>query len=87
MQVKTICVFCSSSQPIAKIYTEVARNLGRMMGYRHIDLIYGGGAIGLMGCVARGIHEAGGKVVGVLPHFFMNKDRLKDLLYQLLALT
>ena len=74
MQIKSICVFCSSSQSVSKVYKEVAADLGRIMGHSKIDLIYGGAAIGLMGCIARGVHVAGGNVIGVLPHFFMNKD-------------
>ncbi|MFQ5717608.1 MAG: TIGR00730 family Rossman fold protein, partial [Nitrospinales bacterium] len=73
LPVRTICVFCASSPSAAEIYKETARDLGRRMGRLGIGLIYGGASIGLMGCVARGAHEAGGNVVGVLPRFFMNK--------------
>ena len=38
------------------------------------NLIYGGASIGLMGCVARGVHEFGGQVTGVLPEFFKIKE-------------
>lgn len=72
-QVRTICVFCASSQSVEEIYREVATDLGRRMGRNGIGLIYGGGAIGLMGCVARGVHEADGNVVGVLPRFLIDK--------------
>lgn len=73
LPIRTICVFCASSPSAAEIYKETARDLGRGMGRLGIGLIYGGASIGLMGCVARGVHEAGGHVVGVLPRFFMNK--------------
>ena len=56
------------------MYREAATDLGRRMGRLGIDLIYGGASIGLMGCVARGVHEFGGRVTGVLPEFFKTKD-------------
>jgi len=56
------------------VYREAATDLGRRMGRLGIDLIYGGASIGLMGCVARGVHEFGGRVTGVLPEFFKTKD-------------
>ncbi|MFQ5673818.1 MAG: TIGR00730 family Rossman fold protein [Nitrospinales bacterium] len=74
MRIKSICVFCSSSESVAEVYKEAAVDLGRRMGRRQISLVYGGASIGLMGCVARGVHETGGNVVAVLPHFFMNKN-------------
>lgn len=74
MRIKSICVFCSSSESVAEIYKQAAADLGRQMGRRQIGLVYGGASIGLMGCVARGVHETGGNVVAVLPHFFMNKN-------------
>lgn len=74
MQVKAICVFCSSSESVDATYKEAAVELGRMMGHQQLELIFGGGTVGLMGCVARGVHETGGHVVGVIPHFFMNKN-------------
>jgi len=64
---KWICVFCGSSTAVAKPYVETAHELGLQIGRKGDGLIYGGGEIGLMGAVARGVHEGGGKVVGVMP--------------------
>ncbi|GAB4572847.1 MAG: hypothetical protein Kow0077_13470 [Anaerolineae bacterium] len=64
---QTICVFASSSDAIAPIYFEAAEQLGRLMAERGHTLIYGGGGIGLMGAVARGMHAGGGRVIGVIP--------------------
>lgn len=72
--INNICVFCASSESVPDVYKAVASDLGRRMGRRGLTLIYGGASIGLMGCVARGIHEGGGRVVGILPKFFMTKD-------------
>ena len=63
----TICVFCSSSNAIADTYPPVADTLGRAMARRDCALLYGGGRVGLMGTVARAVHEEGGTVIGVIP--------------------
>jgi uncharacterized protein (TIGR00730 family) len=73
-KIQSICVFCASSQSVDSLFKDTALELGREIGRRGIDLVYGGASIGLMGCVARGVHEEKGKVVGVLPEFFKTKD-------------
>ena len=72
-KIRSICVFCSSSESVDEVYRETATDLGRRLGRLGLNLIYGGASIGLMGCVARGVHEFGGKVTGVLPKFFKVK--------------
>jgi len=72
--IKTICVFCASSESVDDFYKSIATQLGREMGKRGIDLVYGGASIGLMGCIARGVHEEKGKVTGVIPKFFTKED-------------
>ncbi len=73
-RMRSLCVFCASSESVDAVYREAATDLGRRMGRLGIDLVYGGASIGLMGCVARGVHEFGGRVTGVLPEFFKSKD-------------
>ncbi len=68
--IRAICVFCASSNAVGSVYRDAAADLGRRMGQAGIDLVYGGASIGLMGAVARGVHEKDGKVTGVLPKFF-----------------
>lgn len=69
-----ICVFGASSSIIDKSYIEQTEEFGRSMAKRGHGLIYGAGASGLMGAVARGVHENGGKIVGVVPDFFEDED-------------
>jgi|GEM_PF-21959 len=71
--VKTICVFSSSSNTIDKAYFEAALALGRAMAQKGAALIFGGGDTGLMGACARGVHSAGGKVIGVIPEALNEK--------------
>ncbi|HUE99462.1 MAG TPA: TIGR00730 family Rossman fold protein [Anaerolineales bacterium] len=63
---KSICVFCGSSDSVHADYVMGARFMGRTLAERGIRLIYGGGKTGLMGVVADAVLEAGGEVVGVI---------------------
>ena len=64
---KRVCVFCGSSPGASPRYVEAARAMGRTLAERGIELVYGGGGVGLMGAVADAALEAGGVVVGVIP--------------------
>src|SRR5512138_1606157 len=63
---KSICVFCGSSDNVHADYIAGARSMGRTLAERGIRLIYGGGKTGLMGVVADAALEAGGEVIGVI---------------------
>ncbi|MDP5201707.1 TIGR00730 family Rossman fold protein [Flavobacterium sp. DG2-3] len=71
---KRITVFCASSFGTEKIYEEQATALGKTLAEQNIELIYGGANVGLMGAVADGALNAGGKVIGVLPNFLRSKE-------------
>ncbi|BDU27319.1 TIGR00730 family Rossman fold protein [Flavobacterium sp. GSB-24] len=71
---KRITVFCASSFGTDKIYEEQAIALGRTLAEQNIELVYGGANVGLMGAVADGTLNAGGKVIGVLPNFLRSKE-------------
>ncbi len=63
----TVCVYCGSRHGAQPAYTEAAVALGRAIGERGWQLVYGGGKVGLMGEVADATLAAGGRVVGVIP--------------------
>lgn len=65
-----ICVYGASSNAIDDRYITTVEEMGREIARRGHGLVYGGGAQGLMGAVARGVSEGGGKIVGVAPNFF-----------------
>lgn len=71
---KSIVVFCGSSAGHDPAYMEQALQLGAALAQRNITLVYGGAKVGLMGAVADGALQAGGKVIGVLPHFLQQKE-------------
>jgi uncharacterized protein (TIGR00730 family) len=63
---RRLCVFCGSSKGAREIYLLAAQQLGRELAARGIELVYGGGNIGLMGAVANAVLNAGGRVTGVI---------------------
>ncbi|MFC5678188.1 TIGR00730 family Rossman fold protein [Aeromicrobium endophyticum] len=67
MTLSAIAVFCGSSLGTDPVYAEAARLTGRTLAERGIDVVYGGGHVGLMGAVADAAIDAGGRVVGVIP--------------------
>ena len=71
---KRITVFCGSSIGTDEIYAAQATLLGQALAQQNIELVYGGANVGLMGAVADGILNAGGKAIGVLPIFLRSKE-------------
>lgn len=71
---KRITVFCGSSFGTDTIYKEQAALLGKTLAQQNIELVYGGANVGLMGAVADGVLNAGGKAIGVLPNFLRSKE-------------
>ncbi len=65
-----ICVYGAASPSIAPVYIEQGEALGHAMVRRGHSLVFGGGALGLMGAVARGVRAEGGHIIGVVPRFF-----------------
>lgn len=65
-----LCVYGASSNKIDPAYLEAGVLLGKRMAERGHDLVFGGGATGLMGAVVRGVEEAGGHSLGISPRFF-----------------
>ena len=66
-QITKICVFCGSSSRKNENFVKVAHNLGQVLVEKKINLLYGGGSLGLMGCVSTAAHVGGSKVLGIIP--------------------
>ena len=79
-----ISVFCGSSSGNDNIYLEQARLLGQTLASQNIELVYGGAKVGLMGALADGALNAGGKVIGVLPRFLQLKEIAHEGLTELI---
>jgi uncharacterized protein (TIGR00730 family) len=69
----TVCVFASSSSRIDNKYVQAAAKLGSLFAMSKMNVIYGGGGIGLMGVLADAVIENGGSITGVIPSF-MNDE-------------
>lgn len=72
-KITSVCVYSASSTKIDPVYFDVARELGNLLGEKHIRLINGAGNMGLMSTVADAALAAGGEVTGVIPHFMVEQ--------------
>ncbi|XVF38071.1 hypothetical protein REPUB_Repub20aG0066100 [Reevesia pubescens] len=73
-QIKSVCVFCGSYPGKDEEFLKVANNLGRTLAERKIRLVYGGGNIGLMRCVATVVQSGGGQNLGVIPRAIAKRN-------------
>ncbi|MDR2887950.1 MAG: TIGR00730 family Rossman fold protein [Bacteroidales bacterium] len=64
-----VCVFASSSARIDARYMALASELGTLLARKQIDVVFGGGGVGLMGKLADAVISSGGKITGVIPRF------------------
>jgi cytokinin riboside 5'-monophosphate phosphoribohydrolase len=71
---KLLCVYCGASKNLDPGYYSAAEVVGRSMVENGWDLVYGGGGVGLMGSLARAVKDAGGRVVGVIPGFMVERE-------------
>lgn len=74
MSIASVCVFCGASTGTHPAYREAAVALGRALAERKLTLVYGGGAVGLMGIVADAALAAGGEVIGIIPQSLKDKE-------------
>ena len=66
-KIRRLCVYCGSSGAVESQFRDAASELGRLLGGARIELVYGGGRVGLMGLLADAALAAGGKVTGIIP--------------------
>lgn len=74
MSIRSICVYCGSSSGTHPSFKETAYQYGKFLAENSLTVVYGGGAVGLMGAVADGALEAGGHVIGVIPEALKAKE-------------
>ena len=74
-KLKSVCVYCGSSNRADPRFIHLATEMGTEMAKRGIRLVYGGGNVGLMGASSRAAHEAGGDVLGIMPHFLTKWEK------------
>lgn len=72
--IRSICVFCGSSNGASAAYETAARTFASAVAERGIRLIYGGASVGLMGTIADTALQAGGEVIGVMPRALVDRE-------------
>ncbi len=82
---RNLCVYCGSGPGRTPSYMAAASALGMAMAKADIGLVYGGGSNGLMGEIARSVLAAGGNVIGIIPEFLVNKERMMTEVNELIV--
>jgi hypothetical protein len=73
-EIRTVCVYCASSDHCKPVFLESAFILGAILAKENIDIVYGGGSTGLMGRLADGALSEKGHVRGIIPQFMQNLE-------------
>ncbi|TXM55871.1 TIGR00730 family Rossman fold protein [Methylobacterium sp. WL103] len=80
--VKTVCVYCGSGFGGDPAFRQAAETLGAALAAAGLDLVYGGGDVGLMGTVARAVLAGGGRVTGIIPDFLKSREHMLDAIQE-----
>ena len=83
MPIQSICVYCGSQPGRDPAYISAGRALGKSIAAHGLRLVYGGGTKGIMGAVAAGVLENGGRVTGIIPEFLVDMEATRQSLTKL----
>ena len=78
MSIKSLTIYCSSSENLDSEYYDLATNLGKYLAKKSIKIVYGGGNLGLMGTISNTAHNNGGEVIGIITKFLLPKEGLNQ---------
>ena len=87
MKIKSLTIYCSSSQKLDKKYYKIAKETAEIISKYQIKVIYGGGAIGLMGEIAKTLINLKIDVIGIIPKFLIKKEKINLKLTNLKVVT
>ena len=73
-KIRTICVYCGSGPGTDPAFVEAARAFGTALADSGIHLVFGGGAVGIMGTIAKAVLDRGGTVTGIIPEFLVARE-------------
>ena len=73
MNIKSLTIYCSSSEKLTSDYYDLSNELGLYLANKSIKIIYGGGNAGMMGKISKSSYSSGGNVVGIIPRFLATK--------------
>lgn len=71
---RSLCIYCGSSVGASPSYAQAARDLAHVLAKANINLVYGGGNVGLMGIIANEMLQLGAQVTGVIPQALMKRE-------------
>jgi len=74
MKLKSVCVFCGSNNNASPRFLDLATELGKELSQRKIQMVYGGGDVGMMGKAANAMLQNGGEVIGIIPEHLMKRE-------------
>jgi uncharacterized protein (TIGR00730 family) len=77
-KIRKICVYCGSGPGTDPAFVAAARAFGVILAKNGIGLVYGGGAIGIMGELSRAVLDNGGEATGIIPEFLVAREHAKD---------
>ena len=83
--INSVCVYCGSGPGTDPKFMQAATDFGRILAEQNVGLVYGGGSIGLMGAVARGVLDNGGRVTGIIPTFLTQRENAMDQAQELIV--
>jgi len=73
-KIRKICVYCGSGPGTDPAFVAAARAFGKILAQNNIGLVFGGGAVGMMGELAQTVAANGGQVTGIIPEFLMARE-------------
>jgi hypothetical protein len=73
-KIQKICVYCGSGPGTDPAYVEAARTFGEILARNGTGLVFGGGAVGIMGTIAKAVRDHGGEVTGIIPEFLVARE-------------
>lgn len=76
--IRRICVYCGSGPGSDPAYAAAARQFGEILAKNGIGLVYGGGAVGLMGAISEAVLDRGGEAIGVIPKFLVKREHARE---------
>ena len=84
-KINTICVYCGSNPGNDPAFVAAAKTFGKILAENQIELVYGGGSVGLMGALANSVLDHGGNATGIIPEFLTARERPKRLAQNLIV--
>ena len=73
-KIRKICVYCGSGPGTDPAFIESARAFGAILAKNGVGLVFGGGAVGMMGAIAKSVLDHGGTVTGIIPEFLVARE-------------